>query len=644
MAVTVTDTRTTPANGEADATTGWTGTSTLTVFTTDPDPVEATGSLGMVVSTASGQVYLTITSADLQNTLIYAWMFPRGAMDTTVNGGQTLVIGDGTDRAGYHLSGSDKASFRHEAGPVGWQCLMLDTGNLPAAATAYAGTVGGVGLAAVTQIGVGFKTLAKSVGGVSNCFTDVIRYGNGGLRITAGTSGSPGLFSEIAAEDRTTTTGKGYGIIRELGTGLYGVQGPLTFGDTAGTTATFFADTSTSVVFEDRGVRGGRYYITVQGNATGSTTFRLGTKSGTGDAMTGINGCNITMPVLTLGTFTASDADLQFCLIYGTILNGFRGGLTFSSNATNGVNHEFAGNTLVSCGQMDPGRIVVRNSNFTGFVGASNGSEAAILWGANTDLKRCTFTCAATTTNDIKGHAIKISNTGSRSFDTLVFNGYGPSVFGFATTTDVSSVNDTVTKLVHGYSTGNAIRYMKQGGSVNMGLTDDTTYYVRAVDANTLAFYTTVANANADTSRINLTATGAETHYINSMDAAVFNSSGGAVTINVTDGDTPTIRNGPSATTSVVSTVSVTLTGLKDNTEVRVYEAGTTVVVDGIENATNGSVDARTFSFSDSPGDFVDIIIHNLSYRWLKISNFEVPSQSSSVPVQQEFDRNYDNP
>jgi hypothetical protein len=185
---------------------------------------------------------------------------------------------------------------------------------------------------------------------------------------------------------------------------------------------------------------------------------------------------------------------------------------------------------------------------------------------------------------------------------------------------------------------------MRQGGVSNIGLTDDTTYYVRAVDTNTLAFFTTVANAVANTSRINLTATGSETHYINSMDAAVFNSSGGAVTINVTDGDTPTVRNGPGATTTVVSTVSVTLTGLKDNTEVRIYETGTTTIVDGTETATNGSVDARTFSFSDSPGDFVDIIIHNLAYKWLKITNFEIPATSASVPIQQEVDRNYSNP
>ena len=644
MALTVTDTRTVPS--DADATTGWTavtGTG-LAVFTSDPDPVELTGCLGLVVSTATAQLYYGLASVGLTNNLVYCWAAPFGQMDTVANGGVTLILGDGTNRIGYHLAGSDGAAFRHSDGPVSWQCLIVDTANLPSVTTTYAGVLANLNLGAITQIGIGFKTLAKSKGGVANCFVDAIRYGTGGLRLTAGTSGDPGTFENIAADDRATTSAKGYGIFRKLAAGLFGCQGSLVFGDTAGSTASYFVNTDSSLVFEDRGIRGGRYGIIVQGNTTGSTTFRLGVKSGTGDDASGANGCNIVVPTATLGAFLASDADLQFCLIYGSNLNGFRGGLTFSSDATNGPNHEFSGNSIISCGQMDPGRIVARNNTFTGFVGNSNGSEAAVLWGANTNIKRCQFNCAATTTNDIKGHGIKISSTGSITFDTLNFSSYGPTVFGFHTTTDVSSGSDTVTRTSHGYSTGDAIRYMKQGGTTNMGLTDNTTYYVREVDANTLAFYASVANANADSSRINLTATGTETHYINSMDAAVFNDSGGSVTINITDGNTPTIRNGSSSTTTIVNTVTITLTGIKDNSEVRVYQAGTTTIVDGIETATAGTTNNRQFSFSDSPGDFVDIIIHNLSYKWLIISNLEIPATSSSLPIQQEVDRNYSNP
>jgi len=593
MALTVTDLRTTPS--EADATGSWTavtGTG-LAVFTSDPDPVEATGCLGIVVSTATAQLYYTVGSTNLQNNLVYAWAAPFGQMDTLTNGGVTLILGDGTNRIGYHLAGSDRATFRHPDGPVTWQSLLVDTANLPASLTAYAGSAGSLNLAAITQIGVGFKTLAKSKGGVANCFVDAIRYGTGGLQLTAGTSGVPGTWDDIAADDRTTTNLKGYGIFRRLVAGVYGCQGPLVFGST-GTTASYFVENNSALIFEDRSIRGGRYSITIQGNATGSTTFRWGTKTGTGDTMSGVAGVTVSAPADTSAPFTASNSALQFVLIYGSTITNFRGALTFSSDATNGPNHEFGGNTVSGCGQMNPGRIVVRNCIFSGFVGASDGSEAAILWGANTDLKRCSFTCAASTTNDIKGHGIKIGNTGSITFDALKFSGYGPTVFGFNTTTDVDGSAETVTKTAHGYTTGNAIRYNKQGGSVNMGLTDSTTYYVRAVSANLLAFYTSVANANSDTSRINLTATGTETHYISSMDAAVYNNSGGAVTINVVNGgDTPTIRNGSGSSTTVVNSVTLTVTVKNESgnavqgARVRIQtDPGAVYIIDGTTNAS----------------------------------------------------------
>jgi hypothetical protein len=54
-----------------------------------------------------------------------------------------------------------------------------------------------------------------------------------------------------------------------------------------------------------------------------------------------------------------------------------------------------------------------------------------------------------------------------------------------------------------------------------------------------------------------------------------FNNSGGQVTLNVTGGTIPTFRNGVASTTTIVS-VSITVTGLKDGTEIRVYSTGTT--------------------------------------------------------------------
>lgn len=50
--------------------------------------------------------------------------------------------------------------------------------------------------------------------------------------------------------------------------------------------------------------------------------------------------------------------------------------------------------------------------------------------------------------------------------------------------------------------------------SPNIGLTDNTLYYVRSIAADQVAVYTSAANATNDTSRINLTAGGNETHYL----------------------------------------------------------------------------------------------------------------------------------
>ena len=130
-----------------------------------------------------------------------------------------------------------------------------------------------------------------------------------------------------------------------------------------------------------------------------------------------------------------------------------------------------------------------------------------------------------------------------------------------------------------------------------------------------------------------------------STDAAIYNNAGGAVTINVTtSGDTPSVRNGASATTTVNNNINTTLTGLKDNTEVRVYSAGTTTELAGVENATDGSAGNRSFSFALTAGTSIDIQVFNIDYQPVRLLAFSVPSSDSSVPIQQIFDRWYTNP
>lgn len=98
-------------------------------------------------------------------------------------------------------------------------------------------------------------------------------------------------------------------------------------------------------------------------------------------------------------------------------------------------------------------------------------------------------------------------------------------------------------------------------------------------------------------------------------------------------------------TVTVVNAVTVTLTGLQDNTEVRVMEAGSnTVELAGTENATDGTSGDRSFSFSLTAATVVDIYIVNVTYENVEIEDYTVPSSAASLPIQQRFDRSYFNP
>lgn len=128
-------------------------------------------------------------------------------------------------------------------------------------------------------------------------------------------------------------------------------------------------------------------------------------------------------------------------------------------------------------------------------------------------------------------------------------------------------------------------------------------------------------------------------------DAAIYNNTNGAVTINVTTaGDTPTYRNGTGASTTVNNNINVTLTGLKDNTEVRVYANDTTTELAGTENATDGTAGNRSFSFALTAGTVVDIRIFAIGYVPADLLNYTVPNADASVPIQQVADRWYVNP
>jgi hypothetical protein len=81
--------------------------------------------------------------------------------------------------------------------------------------------------------------------------------------------------------------------------------------------------------------------------------------------------------------------------------------------------------------------------------------------------------------------------------------------------------------------------------------------------------------------------------------------------------------------------VTLRLTGLQPNSEIRIFLHGTTTELDGIENSLN----YFDFKYTYSVGVYVDIVIMSLSYQYYKIENYLLTSTDSSIPVQQIYDR-----
>ena len=87
---------------------------------------------------------------------------------------------------------------------------------------------------------------------------------------------------------------------------------------------------------------------------------------------------------------------------------------------------------------------------------------------------------------------------------------------------------------------------------------------------------------------------------------------------------------------TVAPLTNLTLTGVQNNTEIRVYDAGTTTEVAGQENVTTG-----TFTTSIVVSS-VDIVIHSLGFLHERLTGVDT-SSDTTLPIQQRIDRQYEN-
>lgn len=90
--------------------------------------------------------------------------------------------------------------------------------------------------------------------------------------------------------------------------------------------------------------------------------------------------------------------------------------------------------------------------------------------------------------------------------------------------------------------------------------------------------------------------------------------------------------------------VTITLTGLQPNSEVRLYKGttanpGAAVFIDGVENSGTTLVLTHT-----EPGQNAYLVVAALQYENFIIEFTPLPATNSTIPIQQRFDRNYVNP
>lgn len=124
-----------------------------------------------------------------------------------------------------------------------------------------------------------------------------------------------------------------------------------------------------------------------------------------------------------------------------------------------------------------------------------------------------------------------------------------------------------------------------------------------------------------------------------STSAAIYNNSGGAVIIQSSGGNQPSVRNGAGATTDVQTSANVTISGLVADSEVRAYTGtnpATAVEIAGTESSTGTS-----FTFTQSVSGVAGYIqIFHVEYQPIFLS-YTYLGVNDTITVQQIKDRQY---
>jgi hypothetical protein len=503
-------------------------------------------------STRDGLLYDAGSAQNWANNTFYIWVNcgVAGLLNTKAAGGLAVRFCGNTvtDWFEVYVAGSDDYP---NAVQGGWVMLVVDIEKAKTASDNTNGTPPGTN--AIRYVGITTQTPSMPRM-ADNTWLDCmwrLPASTPGILVEGQNTGSVDwTWADLLAASETNA----WGTVKQADGGAFALNTPIRFGKNDATTHGF-SDTNKTILWEDWNVATSFYGLEVVGGS-GTQSFALGVKTGTGDDATGAQGGSIQAAATgERWYFDCDDANIDACNLYGVqFIHG--GDFQF----------DMANVSAISCTWLDCTSATVSNAEILrcSIVDANTADGVAFMFTDDiTDIVFCNFEFS-------DGHAVQLvtPRVASQTSKGNLFTGYG--------------------------------------GTPGSNPTPSS----------------------------------------GSTDAAIYNNTAGAVTISITSaGDNPSCRNGASATTTIVANTSMVFTGLKDNTEVRIYDAGTGVEIDGIEDAIAGTPDNRSFSWSDAAANVVNYVLHNwqegaVVYETIRKNDYTIPSVDTTIEFDQRIDRN----
>lgn len=456
----ITDNRT--SINAADATTNWVNAAGSASGNQNTETfIEGSASISLKISSARDGIMYNMGSAqNWANNHFYIWWncSTSGKLDTLTGAGVAIRFCGATvtDWFEVWVAGSDTYTG-------GFKMSVIDIETASASPDGTNGTPPAT--SAIQYVGVVFDVTGMISGNVDNCFVDAmwrLPQNTPGMLVEGQNTGSVDwTWQDIvnAADSGDTTKAWGTAFRRD---GVVFINTPIRFGANDAVTHGF-SDSSEVVAWENQLVASNFYGLEVIGG-TGTQSFSLGTRVGTGDASVGSEGC----------VFTADSTGQRYYInaVDSNIDAAEFFGCTFLHAATLDISN--ANSEVRSCLLSDVSAVTQADASGDGVyqknsaVNSNTADGVALLTTDNpATIKNSSFVFS-------DGHAIEITATGTYTFTGNTFTNFG--------------------------STG-------------------------------------------------------------TTDAAIYNNSGGLVTLNIDGGgDSPTYRNGTSASTVINNTVTLTVT------------------------------------------------------------------------------------